>query len=152
MHFLEWKCMNINWYFIEVCNNSPALVQIMAWRRPGNMPLSEPVMFSLLRQICITQLQWVNSIYHILICIGIPSEEIKQSCGQPSYLGNVSKMASLWASAACFNARSVLSGMEILIVRKDCLINASPQQWMSPYLEDHVIILKHGSGFDEQSF
>ena len=27
-------------------NNIPALVQIMAWRRPGDKPLSEPVMFS----------------------------------------------------------------------------------------------------------
>ena len=29
-------------------NNNPALVQIMAWRRPGDNPLSEPVMVSLL--------------------------------------------------------------------------------------------------------
>ena len=29
-------------------NNIPALVQIMAWRRPGDKPLSEPMMVSLL--------------------------------------------------------------------------------------------------------
>ena len=40
-------------------NNIPALVQIMAWRRPGDKPLSEPVMVSLLTHICITRLQWV---------------------------------------------------------------------------------------------
>ena len=28
-------------------NNIPALVQIMAWRRPGDMPLSEPMMVEL---------------------------------------------------------------------------------------------------------
>ena len=28
-------------------NNIPALVQIMAWRRPGNKPLSEPMIDSL---------------------------------------------------------------------------------------------------------
>ena len=27
-------------------NNIPALVQIMAWRRPGDKPLSEPMMVS----------------------------------------------------------------------------------------------------------
>ena len=27
-------------------NNIPALVQIMAWRRPGDKPLSEPMMFT----------------------------------------------------------------------------------------------------------
>ena len=28
-------------------NNIPALVQIMAWRRPGDKPLSEPMSLSL---------------------------------------------------------------------------------------------------------
>ena len=41
-------------------NNIPALVQIMAWRRPGDEPLSEPMMFNLLTHICVTQPQWVN--------------------------------------------------------------------------------------------
>ena len=41
-------------------NNIPALVQIMAWRRPGDKPLSEPVMASLLTHICVTRPQWVN--------------------------------------------------------------------------------------------
>ena len=40
--------------------NFPALVQIMAWRRPGDKPLSEPVMVSLLMHICVTQPQWVK--------------------------------------------------------------------------------------------
>ena len=33
-------------------NNIPALIQIMAWRRPGDKPLSEPMMVSLLTHIC----------------------------------------------------------------------------------------------------
>ena len=41
-------------------NNIPALVQIMAWRRPGDKPLSEPMMVSLLTHICVTRPQWVN--------------------------------------------------------------------------------------------
>ena len=43
-------------------NNIPALVQIMAWRRPGDKPLSEPMMVSLLTHICITRPQWVNTL------------------------------------------------------------------------------------------
>ena len=35
-------------------NNIPALVQIMAWRRPGNKPLTEPITGILLMHICIT--------------------------------------------------------------------------------------------------
>ena len=42
-------------------NNIPALVQIMAWRRLGAMPLSEPIMVSLLMHICVTRPQWVKS-------------------------------------------------------------------------------------------
>ena len=34
-------------------NNIPSLVQIMAWRRPGDKPLSEPMMVSLLTHICV---------------------------------------------------------------------------------------------------
>ena len=41
-------------------NNISALVQIMAWRRPGDQPLSEPMMFNLLTHICVTRSQWVN--------------------------------------------------------------------------------------------
>ena len=41
-------------------NNIPALVQIMAWRRSGDKPLSEPMMVSLLTHICVTRPQWVN--------------------------------------------------------------------------------------------
>ena len=33
-------------------NNIPAMVQIMAWRRPGDKPLSEPMMVSLPTHIC----------------------------------------------------------------------------------------------------
>ena len=47
-------------------NNNPSLVQIMAWRRSGDKPLSEPMMVSLLTHICVTQPQWVN-ILHLII-------------------------------------------------------------------------------------
>ena len=41
-------------------NKILALVQIMAWRRPGEKPLSEPMMVSLLTHICIIWPQWVS--------------------------------------------------------------------------------------------
>ena len=42
-------------------DNNPALVQIMAWRRSGDKPLSEPIMVILLTHICVTRPQWVNT-------------------------------------------------------------------------------------------
>ena len=49
-------------------NNIPALVPIMAWRRPGDKPLPEPMMASLLMHICITRPQWVKHMVPILVC------------------------------------------------------------------------------------
>ena len=42
-------------------SNFPVLVQIMARRRPGNKPLSESIMVSLLMHICVIQPEWVNN-------------------------------------------------------------------------------------------
>ena len=39
-------------------DNNPALVQIMAWRRSGDKPLSEPIMVDLSTHICVTRPQW----------------------------------------------------------------------------------------------
>ena len=44
-------------------NNIPALVQIMAWHRPGDKPLYEPMMVSLLTHICVTRTQWLKYYY-----------------------------------------------------------------------------------------
>ena len=43
-------------------NNIPSLVQIMAWRRPGDKPLSEPMMVSSPTHICVTRPQRVKLI------------------------------------------------------------------------------------------
>ena len=42
--------------------NIPTLVPITAWRQPGDKPLFEPMMASLLMHICVTWPQWVNNI------------------------------------------------------------------------------------------
>ena len=48
-------------------DNIPALVQIMAWRRSGDKPLSEPMVVCLLTHICVTQPQWVNYLCHLSV-------------------------------------------------------------------------------------
>ena len=45
-------------------NNIPALVQIMAWRRPGDKPLCEPMLITLLTHICVIRPQWVKSMWY----------------------------------------------------------------------------------------
>ena len=41
-------------------DNIPTLVQVMAWRRPGDKPLSKPMMVRLPTHICVTRPQWVK--------------------------------------------------------------------------------------------
>ena len=75
-HFPDniFKCIFLNenvWTSIQISlkfvpkgpiDNIPALVQIMAWCRPGNKPLSEPMLIILLTHICVDRPQWVNSL------------------------------------------------------------------------------------------
>ena len=49
-------------------NNIPALVQIMAWRRLGDKPLSEPMMVGLLTHIYVTRPQWIKEKGHHARC------------------------------------------------------------------------------------
>ena len=58
----EWILLTISLKFVPKgpIINIPALVQIMAWRRPGDRPLFEPMMFSQPTHICIIRPQWVN--------------------------------------------------------------------------------------------
>ena len=49
-------------------NNIPALVHMMAWRRPGDKPLSEPMVVRLPTHLCVTRPQLLlNSTRHNFI-------------------------------------------------------------------------------------
>ena len=57
-----WISLKISVKFVPKVpiNNIPELVQIMDWRRPGDKPLSEAMLVSLLTHKCATRPQWVN--------------------------------------------------------------------------------------------
>ena len=89
-HFPDgiFKCIFLNenvWILIEISlkfvprapiTNSPALVEIMAWRRPGDKPLSEAMMVSLLTHICVTWPQWVKKFSEIRETLKIKNIDI----------------------------------------------------------------------------
>ena len=89
-------------------NNIPALVQIMAWRRSGDKPLSEPMMASLLTHICVARPQWVN-----LMLTHCPLERKERTSGklnpnttifiQRKFLIIVSKMETILSHLQCHN-------------------------------------------------
>ena len=57
-----WIPIKISLKFVPkgLINNIPALVQIMAWRRLGDKPLSEAMMVRSATHICVTRPQWVK--------------------------------------------------------------------------------------------
>ena len=57
-----WISVEISLKFVPggLVNNISALVQIMAWRWPGDKPLSEPVMVIFPPYLCVTRLQWIK--------------------------------------------------------------------------------------------
>ena len=59
-----WISLKFSLTFVPevLINNIPSLVPIMAWRRPGDKPLSEAMLVRLPTHICVTRLQWVSSI------------------------------------------------------------------------------------------
>ena len=91
--------------------NIPALVQIMAWRRSGDKPLSEPLMVRLSTHVCITQPQWVmlngmvmliQSIWPHFLCI-VSDHESKVSANERRhYIGCV---CSHWSGACSHDWR-----------------------------------------------
>ena len=66
MHFglneNAWISIKISLRFVSKgpINNIPALIQILAWHRPGDKPLSELLIVKLPMQICVTRPQWGN--------------------------------------------------------------------------------------------
>ena len=54
--------INISQNFVPKCSiyNIPALAQINAWRLPGGMPLSEPMIVCILMHICVSRPRWVK--------------------------------------------------------------------------------------------
>ena len=61
-HENVWISITISPKFVTKgpINNIPAIVQIMAWRRPGDKLLSEPMLVGSLTHICVTWSQWVK--------------------------------------------------------------------------------------------
>ena len=58
-------------------NNNSALVQIMAWRRPGDKPLFEPMMVRSLTHICVTRPRWVKlTTTGTAVTIFLPREQV----------------------------------------------------------------------------
>ena len=72
IYVIEEVCIlikiSLNFVPMGPIDSKPALVQIMAWHRPGDKPLSEPMVVRLPTHICITRPIWVKHWlgYHVI--------------------------------------------------------------------------------------
>ena len=126
-----FKCIFLNgnvWISIKISlkfvpkgpiNNIPSLVQIMAWRRPGDKPLSEAMMVNLPTHICVTRPQWVKNIISCLTQIRVAPTK---------YITGIYKCIC-WCSTTPLNSEPHIFYKQI----KSCV----------QYIQTHCFILKN---------
>ena len=80
-----WFSIKISLKFVPwgLINNIPALIQIMAWRRPGDKPLSEPMMVSLLG---LNELMVLEITYSSLLKVYTRFSRIVANCGYNNWI------------------------------------------------------------------
>ena len=80
-------------------NNIPSLVRIMAWRPPGDIPLSEPMTVSFLTHICVTRPQLVN-----YCCNMSCGQQVAQSekCGRVVLYGTICHLVGILSRLTIF--------------------------------------------------
>ena len=89
-----WNLIEISLYFVPrgPINNIPALLQIMAWRRPGGKPLSEPMV--VIVYLCIYASLGINELNHVYFV------EVGQECRNITY-------HQFCAIEICYNTRGI---------------------------------------------
>ena len=113
MKMLEYR-LKLKFVPKGLINNIPALVQIMAWRRPGDKPLSEPMMVSLLTHICVTRPHWVKDWFryiqigsHHLASI-VPTIEFSLLLHYSTYHKSARLLGNIWSFSKQNFGRSIV--------------------------------------------
>ena len=116
----------------------------MAWRRPGDKPLSEPMMVFLLTHICVTQLQW-----DIYVCVCICIKDLVNSLWRNNVILQYTHWGHWWrrlqpTSSIITDAKSVdsnqydfaMQGWRRINHGVDVITGLSRQRAISRYLQD----------------
>ena len=94
-----WILMKISLKFVPKVpiNNIPALVQIMAWRRPGDKPLSEPIIWLVYRRIYASP--GLNELMYVQFLLSVHYSDIIMSVMESQIIG-----VSIVCSTVCSGA------------------------------------------------
>ena len=125
-----WNSINNSLKFVPKgpINNIPALVQRMAWRRPGDKPLSEPMMVSLPTHMCVTRPQWVTSL--------APGRYGSDFLNCVNFMSTPREITLLWMQQNTFDEKSTLG-----------LVMAWCRQATSHYLNQFFFFLTYPLAF-----
>ena len=158
-HFPDdiFKCIFLNenvWISIKIpvkfvhkgpINNIPALFQIMAWRRPGDKPLSEKMMVTLLTHICVTRPQWVEKQKETpktrfqIILLHLPSKWVIVKWYSPQIHVKACTRAYM-DPLKCFPHRCSLLIMQINIANYSHHTTSFPLAWGQIYMGVIIVI------------
>ena len=117
MYFSQWKCLNFDSLkFVPKgsVNNSPAQVQIMAWRHPGDKPLSEPQWWLIYQRI------YVSLSLNELQCFG------------PLNLSNPSNCVVFVLLSFAFKGNSKWPLVMLYVIKKEDLLSIIPGNSLLP--------------------
>ena len=98
-------------------NNIPASVQMMAWRRPGDNPLSEPMLVNLLTQICVTRPQCVD-IYYAITEIHVQMIQHKDDMTRKRFLYHWPFEKGIWSPVQSFLKGPILRSFDVFLVAR----------------------------------
>ena len=103
--------INISLKFVPTgrIHNITSLVQIMAWHRPGDKPLSEPILVILLTHICVIRPQWVKGPTMFCWFIG----ELLLSRYQVFGNSLFSPKVCMWYAHVCFSVVLIMTHSNI---------------------------------------
>ena len=141
-----WISIKISLKFVPKgpINIIPAMFRIMAWRRPGDKPLSEAMLVSLLTHICVTRPQWVNTLYFRFLSIIVLKAQVRKALklDPPGIIVlNLSSMSRIvfkhsplvcywwWGPQWCFSCVGIYWRLRILDIRHPCVC-VSWQDWV----------------------
>ena len=123
-------------------NNIPTWVQMMAWRRPGDKPLSEPMIVSLLTHICFARPQWVR-----IACDTIKRRYVQVKYNKETVIVMSNKTHTCFISRLYFNITwmgaqihthvDVMHG-QVFSITVPFLLEGTDNRWITPKWASNV--------------
>ena len=128
----------------------------MAWRRPGDKSLSEPMVVSLLTHICVTRPQWVKPLMSKCIqCLVVVTQTCRLTIMDSHHLDLVSQMQCFMytllssTQSKVWSMKDTLNGTFVHIISSPCMMISNCYiSFISPWSGVVHVFVYGGRGVD----